>query len=42
VDIKLPGGTLEVAWDRVGEVFLSGPVETVFTGEWLGESHLLR
>ncbi|MFC2052149.1 diaminopimelate epimerase [Chloroflexota bacterium] len=33
-DIKLPGGTLEVAWDGVGEVFLSGPSETVFTGEW--------
>ena len=34
VDIKLPGGTLEVAWDRVGEVVLSGMAETVFTGEW--------
>jgi len=35
VDIKLPGGILEVEWDRVGEVFLSGPAEVVFTGEWL-------
>jgi diaminopimelate epimerase len=34
VDIKLPGGTLEVAWDRVGEVVLRGMAETVFTGEW--------
>jgi len=34
VDIKLPGGILEVEWDRVGEVFLSGPAEIVFTGEW--------
>ncbi len=34
VDIKLPGGVLEVEWDGVGEVFLSGPAETVFTGEW--------
>jgi len=34
VDIKLPGGILEVEWDRVGEVFLSGPAEVVFTGEW--------
>ncbi|MFC1948757.1 diaminopimelate epimerase [Chloroflexota bacterium] len=33
--IKLPGGTLEVEWDGAGEVFLSGPTETVFTGEWL-------
>jgi len=37
VDIKLPGGILEVEWDGVGEVFLSGPAETVFSGEWLGE-----
>ena len=34
VDIKLPGGTLEVEWDGTGEVFLSGPAEIVFTGEW--------
>ena len=38
VDIKLPGGLLEVEWDGVGEVFLSGPAETVCTGEWLGET----
>jgi len=39
VDIMLPGGTLTVSWDRVGEVLLAGPVEEVFTGEWLeGES----
>ncbi len=35
VDIMLPGGTLTVSWDRVGEVLLIGPVEEVFTGEWL-------
>ena len=33
-NIKLPGGILEVEWDGEGEVFLSGPAETVFTGEW--------
>jgi len=39
VDIILPGGILTVSWDGVGEVFLAGPVEEVFTGEWLkGES----
>lgn len=32
--IKEPGGTLEVEWDGAGEVFLSGPAEAVFTGEW--------
>ena len=35
-EIKLPGGTLEVEWDGAGEVFLSGPAETVFSGEWPG------
>ncbi|MFC1918812.1 diaminopimelate epimerase [Chloroflexota bacterium] len=35
VDIKLPGGTLQVEWDGRGEVLMSGPAETVFTGEWL-------
>ena len=34
VNIRLPGGILEVEWDRVGEVLLSGPAEIVFTGEW--------
>lgn len=37
VDIKLPGGILDVEWDGVGEVFLNGPAEIVFTGEWSGE-----
>jgi diaminopimelate epimerase len=35
VHVKLPGGTLEVAWDGKNEVLLSGPAEPVFTGEWL-------
>ncbi|MFQ5988208.1 MAG: diaminopimelate epimerase [Dehalococcoidia bacterium] len=34
VDIILPGGTLAVDWDGVGEVMLSGPAELVFWGEW--------
>jgi len=37
VDIKLPGGTLVVEWDGAGEVFLSGPAEIVFSGEWRDE-----
>jgi len=37
VDIILEGGTVTVSWDGVGEVLLSGPVEEVFTGEWLEE-----
>jgi diaminopimelate epimerase len=35
VDIILKGGTLTVSWDRVGEALLTGPVEEVFTGEWI-------
>ncbi|MBM2831019.1 MAG: dapF [Dehalococcoidia bacterium] len=34
VDILLPGGTLRVEWSGEGDVWLSGPVETVFAGEW--------
>lgn len=34
VDIMLPGGPLRIQWDGQGEVFLTGPVERVFTGEW--------
>ena len=37
VKVRLPGGVLEVDWDGVGEVFLSGPAEIVFAGKWLGE-----
>ena len=34
VDVKLPGGVLRVDWDGSNGVFLSGPAETVFSGEW--------
>jgi diaminopimelate epimerase len=34
VDIMLPGGNLTIIWDGVGKVYLSGPVEEVFSGEW--------
>lgn len=38
VDIKLPGGVLGVEWDGAGEVYLSGPAEIVFSGEWSDET----
>ncbi len=38
VDIRLPGGTLGVEWDGVGELLLSGPAEIVFSGEWPDEN----
>jgi len=34
VDITLPGGTLGIDWDGQSEVYLSGPAERVFAGEW--------
>ena len=34
VDITLPGGILNIDWDGEGEVFLEGPAEEVFSGEW--------
>ena len=34
IDITLPGGTLAVDWDGEGEVYLEGPAEEVFSGEW--------
>ena len=34
VNIKLPGGVLEVDWDGEGEVYLSGIAEIVFAGDW--------
>jgi diaminopimelate epimerase len=37
VDIILDGGPLTVSWDGAGDVLVSGPVEEVFTGEWLEE-----
>ncbi len=34
VDIKLPGGTLNVEWNGNGDVVLGGPAEIVFEGKW--------
>jgi diaminopimelate epimerase len=34
VQISLPGGTLTVEWPGKGDVYLSGPTETVFKGDW--------
>lgn len=34
VDIMLPGGTLNVTWDGVGEVLLGGPAEIIFAGDY--------
>jgi len=42
VEIKLPGGILDVEWDRVGEVLLGGPAEIVFSGDWTDKGRLSR
>ena len=34
LEVDLPGGTLTIEWDGEGEVYLFGPAEYVFTGEW--------
>ena len=34
LNVQLPGGALKLDWDGKGEVWLTGPVEEVFTGEW--------
>jgi len=34
LDITQPGGLLTVEWDGRGEVFLTGPAEFVFEGDW--------
>jgi diaminopimelate epimerase len=34
IGVKLPGGLAEIAWDGLGEVYLAGPAEKIFTGEW--------
>ena len=34
VYITLPGGTLTVEWDGQGEVYMEGPAEEVFSGDW--------
>ena len=34
VNVRLPGGILKVEWNGSGEIYLSGPAKTVFTGQW--------
>ncbi len=34
LELTVPGGVLDLAWDGEGEVILSGPVAEVFRGTW--------
>jgi len=36
VDIRLPGGHLKLEYQEDGRVFMTGPAETVFEGQWVG------
>jgi diaminopimelate epimerase len=40
--VTLPGGQLEVEWDRSGDVYLTGPAKTVFEGEWPDTGSFVR
>ena len=33
-DVRLPGGTLHIRWTDDGHLFMRGPAETVYTGDW--------
>ncbi len=34
LELRVPGGVLELEWDGEGDVMLSGPVAEVFRGTW--------
>lgn len=36
ITVRLPGGDLEIEWRGDGPVFMTGPAEHVFDGEWRG------
>jgi diaminopimelate epimerase len=36
LDLRVPGGVLQLEWDGEGEVILTGPVEESFRGVWSG------
>lgn len=38
VTVTLPGGDLEIEWGDDGHVYMKGPAETVFTGQYLRRS----
>jgi diaminopimelate epimerase len=38
VEVRTPGGTVNVRWQDDGEVVLTGIAEVVYQGEWLGDS----
>ena len=35
-EIEVDGGVIHVAWHENGHIFMTGPAEPVFTGEWQG------
>jgi diaminopimelate epimerase len=42
VDVVLPGGTLNIAWDGIGDVVLTGPCAELWSGEWRARAEVAR
>ena len=38
VAVTLPGGTLEIEWERGGSVYMTGPAAYAFRGTWLDDA----
>lgn len=36
ITVHLPGGDLQIEWAENGRVYMTGPAEEIFTGNWLG------
>jgi diaminopimelate epimerase len=36
LELRVPGGVLQLEWDGEGDVILTGPVEEAFRGSWPG------
>jgi diaminopimelate epimerase len=34
VEASVPGGSLVIEWDGQGDVYMTGPVQRVYDGEW--------
>lgn len=42
VNITMPGGKFKVEWDESGDIWMTGPAEETFTGEWEDKAGALR
>lgn len=42
VTVSLPGGRLRIEWEAGGSVFMTGPAQFVFAGEWPEETEVAK